>query len=166
MAHTGTAHGGALSECAAALGLHTMRSLTTHRITILFRTHSSRPTSAGARHVHCVSGVAESEPTADGETDVARPHDKEPKARIHERLWYLWQDEPGIRGFFGTVDHKKLGKRYIATAFFFLVLGGLLALLMRLQLAAPQSRVLGPEAYNQVFTMHGTVMIFWYAQPI
>lgn len=114
--------------------------------------------------MHCASAV-ESETTT-GEPEPGRPHDKEPKTRIHERLWYLWQDEPGIRGFFGTVDHKKLGKRYIATAFFFLIAGGLLALLMRLQLAAPQSRVLGPEAYNQVFTMHGTVMIFWYAQPI
>jgi cytochrome c oxidase subunit I len=86
--------------------------------------------------------------------------------RVLERLTYLWEGEPGLRGFFGTVDHKKLGKRYIATALFFLVAGGVLALLMRLQLASPESRVLGPYAYDQVYTMHGTVMIFWYAQPI
>jgi cytochrome c oxidase subunit I+III len=88
------------------------------------------------------------------------------KARVIQRLTYLWEGKPGLRGFLGTVDHKKLGKRYITTAFFFLICGGVLALLMRLQLAAPQAKVLGPDTYNQVFTMHGTIMIFWYAQPI
>ena len=85
---------------------------------------------------------------------------------VLERLTFLWKGEPGLRGFLGTVDHKKLGKRYILTALFFLLAGGVLALLMRLQLAAPENKVLGPYAYDQVFTMHGTIMIFWYAQPI
>src|SRR3954451_3663888 len=90
-------------------------------------------------------------PENDLEPKTKNPSGPTTPVRVHERLWYLWQDEPGIRGFFGTVDHKKLGKRYIATAFFFLIAGGLLALLMRIQLAVPQNNVLGPEAYNQVF---------------
>jgi cytochrome c oxidase subunit I+III len=83
-----------------------------------------------------------------------------------ERLESLWSDSPGLRGFFGTVDHKKIGRRYIVTAIAFLVAGGILASLIRLQLAGPERGVLGPETYNQVFTMHGVVMIFWYASPI
>ena len=86
--------------------------------------------------------------------------------RSIERLTYLWEGEPGLKGVLGTVDHKKIGKRYIVTAFAFLIAGGLLAALMRWQLAGPNRHVLGPEAYNQVFTMHGVIMIFWYASPI
>jgi cytochrome c oxidase subunit I len=86
--------------------------------------------------------------------------------RAVERLTFLWKGEPGLVGVLGTVDHKKIGKRYIVTAFGFLIAGGLLALLMRWQLAGPNRHVLGPEAYDQVFTMHGVTMIFWYASPI
>jgi cytochrome c oxidase subunit I len=86
--------------------------------------------------------------------------------RSVERLTFLWKGEPGLRGILGTVDHKKIGKRYIVTAFAFLIAAGLLALLMRLQLAAPNEQVMGPETYDQVFTMHGVIMIFWYAAPI
>ena len=56
--------------------------------------------------------------------------------------------------------------RYLVTAFVFLLLGGLEAALMRAQLARPDQHLLSPEAYNQLFTMHGTTMIFWYAAPI
>ncbi|MBV8760747.1 MAG: cbb3-type cytochrome c oxidase subunit I [Deltaproteobacteria bacterium] len=83
-----------------------------------------------------------------------------------ERLTSLWKGKPGLKGVLGTVDHKKIGKRYIITAFAFLIAGGLLAALMRWQLAGPNRRVLTPEAYDQVFTMHGVTMIFWYASPI
>jgi cytochrome c oxidase subunit I len=65
-----------------------------------------------------------------------------------------------------TVDHKKIGLRYIVTAMLFLLVGGIEALLIRLQLARPDQRLLTPEAYNQIFSIHGITMIFWYAQPI
>jgi cytochrome c oxidase subunit I len=65
-----------------------------------------------------------------------------------------------------TVDHKKLGMRYIGTAFVMLLLGGIAALLMRIQLARPENTFLNPEAYDQLFTMHGTAMIFLVATPI
>jgi cytochrome c oxidase subunit I len=67
---------------------------------------------------------------------------------------------------FATVDHKELGIRYLVTAFIFLIIGGLEALLMRVQLSRADLAILSPEAYNQIFTMHGATMIFWYASPI
>ena len=65
-----------------------------------------------------------------------------------------------------TVDHKEIGHRYLATAFIFLIIGGVEALIMRIQLARADQSWLTPEAYNQLFTMHGMTMIFWYAAPI
>jgi cytochrome c oxidase subunit I len=85
---------------------------------------------------------------------------------VDARLRVLWKSAPGLYGWFGTVDHKKIGKRYLVTAFSFLVVAGLEALVMRLQLSKPDAGVLKPEEYNQLFTLHGTTMIFWYASPI
>jgi len=85
----------------------------------------------------------------------------------HEaRLLKLWETAPGIKGFFTTVDHKDIGIRYIVTAFIFLALGGIEALLMRLQLAGPNLSLLTPEQYNQLFSTHGMAMIFLYAAPV
>ncbi|HVX35329.1 MAG TPA: cytochrome c oxidase subunit I [Hyphomicrobium sp.] len=82
------------------------------------------------------------------------------------RLKRYWEGSSGIYGWFATVDHKRLGIRYIVTAFIFLGLGGIEALIMRVQLAQPNEHVLTPEQYNQLFTMHGVTMILWYALPI
>jgi cytochrome c oxidase subunit I len=82
------------------------------------------------------------------------------------RLKRYWEGSSGIYGWFATVDHKKLGIRYIVTAFAFLALGGIEALIMRVQLAQPNEHILTPEQYNQLFTMHGVTMILWYALPI
>ncbi|HEY1013897.1 MAG TPA: cytochrome c oxidase subunit I [Herpetosiphonaceae bacterium] len=65
-----------------------------------------------------------------------------------------------------TVDHKKIGIMYLVTALVFFVIGGLEALLVRLQLGAPENTLLTPEAYNQIFTMHGTTMIFLAIMPL
>ena len=83
-----------------------------------------------------------------------------------DRLQKIWETKPGILGWFSSVDHKEIGLRYIFTAFFFLVVGGVEALVMRLQLGGPDQRLLSPEQYNQLFTMHGISMIFLYASPI
>ena len=64
-----------------------------------------------------------------------------------------------------TVDHKKLGIMYILYALLFLVVGGVEAMLIRLQLAVPNNHLIGPQAFNQLFTMHGTTMIFLAAMP-
>jgi cytochrome c oxidase subunit I len=82
------------------------------------------------------------------------------------RLHFLWDTPHSLWGWLTTVDHKKIGWRYIVTAVAFLAIGGIEALILRIQLAQPDQRVLSPEAYNQIFTMHGVTMIFWYAQPI
>lgn len=85
---------------------------------------------------------------------------------IQDRLTELWETPKTLHGWFATVDHKELGIRYIVTALIFLVVGGIEALIIRIQLAQPNLSVLSPEAYNQIFTMHGVTMIFWYASPI
>ena len=65
-----------------------------------------------------------------------------------------------------TVDHKKLGLMYIGTALFFLVLGGIEAVIMRIQLAVPHNHFVSPQVFNRMFTMHGTTMIFFVAMTI
>ena len=77
-----------------------------------------------------------------------------------------WGERPGLRGWLGTVSHTRIGMRFIVTAFVFFALGGLEALLMRIQLARPESGLLGPDLYNQVFTMHGSTMMFLFAVPV
>jgi len=81
-------------------------------------------------------------------------------------LLRLWETAPGLKGFLSSVDHKEIGIRYIVTAFIFLLLGGLEALVMRLQLAGPNRALLSPDQYNQLFSTHGMTMIFLYASPI
>jgi cytochrome c oxidase subunit I len=70
-----------------------------------------------------------------------------------------------IYSWVATVDHKRIGILYLLTSAVFLLAGGIEALLMRLQLAVPRNTLLSPEAYNQLFTMHGTTMIFLVVMP-
>jgi len=65
-----------------------------------------------------------------------------------------------------SVDHKSIGKRYIITCFVFFILAGLNAGVMRLQLARPENHIVGPDRYNQLFTVHGTAMMFLFAVPV
>ncbi len=95
-------------------------------------------------------------------TLVGRPSTPE----VVEQLQREWETPSGWRGSLTSVDHKTIGKRYLVTAFVFLVLGGLEALTMRVQLAQPNQHLLSPEQYNQLFTVHGITMIFLYAAPI
>ena len=87
-------------------------------------------------------------------------------SEAEKRLREIWEGASGWRGFLTTVDHKKIGLRYIVTAFVFLLMGGAEALVMRLQLAQPNETLLTPEQYAQLFTMHGITMIFLYALPV
>ena len=87
-------------------------------------------------------------------------------AATTERLTRLWPPPRSILSWLSTVDHKKLGKRYITTAFVFFALGGIEAAIIRAQLARPDARLLTPEAYNQLFTMHGVTMMFLFVQPV
>jgi len=77
-----------------------------------------------------------------------------------------WAGPGGLVGWLGTIDHKRIGRRFIVTAFLFFAAGGFLAALMRLQLAVPDSGFIGPDRYNQIFSTHGTIMMFLFAVPI
>jgi cytochrome c oxidase subunit I+III len=83
-----------------------------------------------------------------------------------ERLERTWYVPRGVLGWLSVADHRSIGKRYIITAFGFFIFAGLLAGLMRLQLAVPENRFLGPDLYNQIFTVHGTMMMFLFAVPV
>ena len=85
---------------------------------------------------------------------------------LPERLNRIWETAPGLYGWISSVDHKSIGRRYIVTAFVFLLLGGLEALVIRLQLASANQHVVTPEQYDQLFSMHGITMIFLYALPV
>jgi cytochrome c oxidase subunit 1 len=74
--------------------------------------------------------------------------------------------EHGFWSWITTVDHKRIGVMYFVTAITFFVIGGIEALLLRLQLAGPNGEVLSPELYNQLFTMHGLTMIFFALMPL
>ena len=86
-------------------------------------------------------------------------------ADVLERLDRTWRDS-GLWAWITSVEHKSIGRRYIATAFGFFALAGVLALLMRTQLARPENGFLDPDRYNQIFTVHGTTMMFLFAVPV
>jgi len=72
----------------------------------------------------------------------------------------------GVGSWFTSIDHKKIGILYGVTAFTFFLIGGFEALLIRLQLAQPNGKILTAAIYNQVFTMHGTTMVFLVIMPM
>src|SRR5258708_7299645 len=74
-----------------------------------------------------------------------------------ERGWVSWMT---------TTDHKRIGILYMVTAMVFFVLGGIEALLMRLQLGLANNNLVTPQTYNQLFTMHGTTMVFLFVVPM
>jgi cytochrome c oxidase subunit I+III len=85
---------------------------------------------------------------------------------LRRRLDRTWRAPGELIGRLMANDHKIVGYRYIITAFIFLILGGLAAVAIRLQLARPDSLLIGPDFYNQLFTMHGSTMMFLFAVPV
>jgi len=83
-----------------------------------------------------------------------------------QELERSWADPSGWRRLTSSIDHKTIGRRYLITAFAFFLLGGVLAAVMRLQLARPGHPLVGPDLYNQIFTTHGTTMMFLFAVPV
>ncbi len=75
--------------------------------------------------------------------------------------WLEWAHE-----WLVTVDHKKIGLMYIVYALIFLVIGGIEATMMRIQLAMPEAHFVSPQVFNELFTMHGTTMVFFMGMPI
>jgi cytochrome c oxidase subunit 1 len=76
------------------------------------------------------------------------------------------REERGFVSWLKTTDHKRIGIMYMVTTFVFFLLGGVEALMMRLQLGAPENTLISPQTYNQLFTMHGTTMIFLFVVPM
>jgi cytochrome c oxidase subunit I len=86
--------------------------------------------------------------------------------RVPAGLFERPQAEEGFWSWVSTVDHKRIGILYGVTAFVFFVMGGVEALLIRSQLATPNGKVLSADQYNQLFTMHGTTMVFLVIMPL
>src|SRR3954462_3212272 len=101
-----------------------------------------------------MTSVAERPITPSSPAETAR------EIEVRRRLDETWRRRPGIIGWLIASNHKDIGLRFIVTAFLFFLLAGVLALLMRLQLAVPENNLLGPDLYNQFFTTHGTTMMF------
>src|SRR2546422_7493628 len=96
-----------------------------------------------------------------GRQDAGARADRRPGAR-RRRV----SGEPQVMSWLTTVDHKRIGVLYGVTAFAFFLLGGLEALVIRLQLAGPEQHVVSAETYNALFTMHGTTMVFLAIMPV
>ncbi|EIM26779.1 cytochrome c oxidase subunit I [Microvirga lotononidis] len=86
--------------------------------------------------------------------------------RRHRALERIWGPRPGWRGKLTTVNNNDIGLMFLALAVTYFVIGGILAMLIRAQLATPRSAFMGPDVYNQVFTMHGVIMMFLFAIPL
>ncbi|HEY2289579.1 MAG TPA: cytochrome c oxidase subunit I [Thermoanaerobaculia bacterium] len=96
---------------------------------------------------------------------VADPADSA-DAEDRRLLERTWKYASGLWGWLAEVDHTKIGVRYIVTALIFFALGGIEALMMRVQLARPENGFLNPDLYNEIFTTHGSTMMFLFAVPI
>ena len=83
-----------------------------------------------------------------------------------DRLDATWRDPPGLWGFLTTVDHKRIAARYIVTALLLMFLAGFLALDMRWQLSVPENTRMGPQLYNESFSLHGSTMLFLVSVPL
>src|SRR5690242_13666483 len=95
---------------------------------------------------------------------IERPLRQEPD--IVADLDRAWRNPRGLFGSLSVTTHQQIGLRYIVTAFLFLLAGGVEALLMRIQLSTPESTFLTADRYSQLFTTHGTTMMFLFAVPM
>ena len=98
--------------------------------------------------------------------DPPRRNQVPPTAADVDALEETWREPAGLIGWLSAINHKTIGKRFVITAFGFFIAGGLLAAVMRMQLARPGNTLVGPDLYNQLFTMHGTTMMFLFAVPV
>jgi cytochrome c oxidase subunit I+III len=99
---------------------------------------------------------------------MTSPEDPTPGGRalrLHRELAAIWSTGPGWQRL-AAVNHSVIGIRFMATAFVIFAIAGVLGMLTRVQLATPESAFMEPETYNQVFTMHGSMMLFLFAIPM
>src|SRR5262249_35872238 len=96
---------------------------------------------------------------------IGRPLEGGRALRLHRELTEIWATGPGLQRL-ASVNHTVIGLRVMVTAFVFFVIAGLLGMLTRIQLATPKAAFMDPETYNQVFTLHGSVMLFLFVIPM
>jgi cytochrome c oxidase subunit 1 len=101
--------------------------------------------------------------SANAENLYGMPGRDSPAAKALDETW---ADKPGLVGRLSSIDHKVTATRFIATAFAFFIAAGILAAMMRMQLAVPNNKLVGPDLYNQLFTVHGSTMMFLFAVPM
>ena len=89
-----------------------------------------------------------------------------PGVETREALHRTWSAPPGFTGWFRAVNHKVYGMRFVYTALAFFLIAGATGVLLRTQLATPENDLIGPDLYNQLFTMHGITMMFLFAVPM
>jgi cytochrome c oxidase subunit I+III len=106
-----------------------------------------------------IKGVLVAVSSSDSDYNFSQPVSEETFDRV-------WKDDEGFKGFWTAVQNQPIGLRLIGLSLFFLVLGGIQALLMRMQLIVPDNTFLDPETYNRLMTMHGTTMMFLVAIPM
>jgi cytochrome c oxidase subunit I+III len=87
-------------------------------------------------------------------------------AETMERLERVWQARPGVLGWLTTTDHKRIGLLYFWTTLVLFGAGGAEGLLIRTQLIAPGQSVVSPSTYDELFSMHGITMIFFFIIPM
>jgi cytochrome c oxidase subunit I+III len=95
--------------------------------------------------------------------EVLRPMEEREAAA---KLTGAWHEGEGILAWLSATGHKTTGRRFVLTSFGFFIAAGVLAVLMRLQLAVPENDLIGPDLYNQIFSVHGTAMMFLFAVPV
>ena len=96
---------------------------------------------------------------------VEQPSQRASALRLHRALAEIWGTGPGLQRR-AAVNHSVIGLRMMITSFVFFAIAGVLGMLTRVQLATPKSDFMDPETYNQVFTMHGSMMLFLFAIPM
>ncbi len=99
-------------------------------------------------------------------TLVTQPEMTEAERKQASQLEHVWHEPRGFLGWFKAVHHTTIGKRYAATALCFFLIAGICAGGLRLQLAFPEAHILSNDLYNQVFTVHGSTMMFLFAVPM
>ncbi|WP_333826773.1 cytochrome c oxidase subunit I [Pararhodobacter sp.] len=99
-------------------------------------------------------------------TAAITPNPPQRALRLHRELDRVWSNAPGWWGHVAAVNHTSLGLRFMGTALVFFAIGGILAMLIRAQLSTPAGAFLDTELYNQIFTMHGSIMMFLFAIPM
>src|SRR5690625_2335901 len=82
-----------------------------------------------------------------------------------DRFEKTWTVPPGFKGWLSDVNNQALGQRFMVTSIAFFIAGGVLALLMRIQLTVSDNDFLGPQVYNELLTMHGSTMMYLFAVP-